>query len=348
MTEKIEDDGSSKPKQAHRSNSVWGYLFVGIASAMISGLLVAAIDRNERAPFGAWISDFAKSPGFAGVCALIAASLAFWGIRNQVEIAKRNLDHQRDVNTSESWWSRFEWVSTRAVPASKDDQPLPYDAVLSTLTGLTQAATDDVQLAAVGAISEVAAEQPFESPKTEELSVAQPREEEELRMGLLQKYSEVAGNTPARSPAVDAALYEFQIQRALRRILPSENISTDQVRLAQGRSRIPDAIVRYKGKRIVIEMKAYNKPHRLNFRVIDIVRSFIDNSIAQAAIVVAPVDLKLDKSDQSDGRIATAVWTNPGDDGNLVAALEEVVAGTVYLDDSLAGAGLPVDPEREV
>lgn len=145
VTTKQNVSGGSLSKQVRRLTAIWICVLVGLGSAVVSGLLVAAIDRPERTSIGAWVSDFAKSPGFAGVCALIAASLALWGILNQVKVAKRNLEHQREVNESHSWWARFEWAATRTVPISKDEVPLPYNAVLSTLTGLTESATDDVQ-----------------------------------------------------------------------------------------------------------------------------------------------------------------------------------------------------------
>lgn len=44
----------------------------------------------------AWVSEWAKSPGFAGFAAVIAATLAFAGSR-----------HQARLN---AWWQRIEWA----------------------------------------------------------------------------------------------------------------------------------------------------------------------------------------------------------------------------------------------
>lgn len=43
-----------------------------------------------------WISDWMKSPGFAGFAAVVAAALAFFGAR-----------HQARLN---AWWQRIEWA----------------------------------------------------------------------------------------------------------------------------------------------------------------------------------------------------------------------------------------------
>lgn len=293
----------------------------------MAGMIVAAIDRPLRAPIGAWVSDFAKSPGFAGICALIAASLALWGILNQVTVAKRNLDHQREVNDSHAWWARFEWAATRAVPVSKDEVPLPYDAVLSTLTSLTESATDDIQRGAVGAISQVAAGQQDNTQEVDDLPTGMPRATQQLRLSLLQNYAKAAGESLARSPAIEAQLYELQVIEALKRVLPSHNVSTEPFRNASDtRMMHPDAVVTHKGKRIVVEVKNYSKHQRLNSNVTDRIRTLVEASDADAAIIITPVELQLSSAGQSEESITASVWASPNDDDNLRTALEQATS----------------------
>ncbi|GHD78662.1 hypothetical protein CLV85_1148 [Salinibacterium amurskyense] len=293
----------------------------------MTGMIVAAIDRPLRAPIGAWASEFIKSPGFAGICALIAASLALWGILNQVTVAKRNLEHQREANDSHAWWARFEWAATRAVPVSKDETPLPYNAVLSTLTGLTESATDDVQRGAVGAISQVAAAQQDDTHGADDLPADPSRAMEESRISLLQKYADVAGDTPARSTAIEGQLYELLVIQALKRVLPPHSVSTETFRGASGARLIrPDAVVIHKGKRIIVEVKSYRRQQRLSPSATAQIRSLVETSGAEAAIVIAPIELQLDPVSQSEGSITASVWTSPNDDDNLRAALEQATS----------------------
>ena len=134
-----------EPPFIRRSTALWITTAVGLASAVVfavvSASIVLAIDRPNRASLGEWISDFAKSPGFAGLCAIAAAVLAFWGIHRQVAVSRKGLAHQREVEMKRAWWERFEWAASRAVPASKDGIPLPYDVILNTLTSLLDTAT---------------------------------------------------------------------------------------------------------------------------------------------------------------------------------------------------------------
>lgn len=321
--------GRTEPQRIRLSVAIWIAAGVGFTTAVISAVIVVGIDRTERAPLGAWLSDFAKSPGLAGLCALLAASLTLWGILRQVATSRRGIEHQQEAESNRAWWGRFEWAATRAVPASKDDNPLPFNAVLSTLTALTEAAKDDVQRTAIGAVMEVAADLDARPHKSNE-----PTNENELpayeevppagdrTIQALQNYVRAAGNTPARSVMVEAHLYEYQVIEALSRLLSPENVHITPDLLG----RRPDAVVTHRGKRIVIEVKAYRKGRGLGSKVAAQIRPLIAMAGADAGLVVAPIELQFETQNRERDNILGVAWVSPEDDAVLLRALN-ILAG---------------------
>lgn len=315
------------PNRVSLRTVVWACTVVAIGTAIISASIVLAIDRPQRAPLGAWISDFAKSPGLGGISALAAASLALWGIFAQTNVAKRSLNHQRQVDKNSAWWERFEWTSSRAVPRSKDETPLPYEAVLSTLTSLAETATDDVQRRAVGAITQIAAEEESGGKSADTVRLNTLPTELTARIEALQKYSQAAGDSPARSTAIDAQLYEFQVTEALKRILDPDSVRTGDVypnTVTSGRI-APDALVVHNGKRIVVEIKNYKKPWFNNRNTVLQVRNLIEATNAHAGIVVTPTEIPAVSQFKSLG-IITAKWSSTEDDSTLRTALDSATA----------------------
>lgn len=324
--------GRTEPQRIRLSVAIWIAAGVGLTTAVISAVIVVGIDRTERAPLGAWLSDFAKSPGLAGLCALLAASLTLWGILRQVATSRRGIEHQQEAESNRAWWERFEWAATRAVPASKDDNPLPFGAVLSTLTALTEAAKDDVQRTAIGAVMEVAADKSNEPTNENEL----PAYEEVPPAGdrtiqALQNYVRAAGNTPARSAMVEAHLYEYQVIEALKRLLSPENVriqpllSPENVHIPRG-LRMPDAVVTHREKLIVIEVKAYRKGRGLGSEAAAQIRPLIEMAGADAGLVVAPIELQFETQNRERDNILGVAWVSPEDDAVLLRALN-ILAG---------------------
>ena len=219
MTQIRKEAAEKEPPFIRRSTALWITTAVGLASAVVfavvSASIVLAIDRPNRASLGEWISDFAKSPGLAGLCAIAAAVLAFWGIHRQVAVSRKGLAHQREVEMKRAWWERFEWAASRAVPASKDGIPLPYDVILNTLTSLLDTATDEVQRVTIRAVAEEAAKRQGDFGKRKGLSgghspseILRLLQEEDRMQQALRNYARSAGSTSARSGIVDASLYE--------------------------------------------------------------------------------------------------------------------------------------------
>lgn len=105
-----------------------------------AGLL---IDRAREAGWHYAFGRFATSPGAGGVAAVMAAIIAATAVGLQ-------LRHNKKVEEERSWWERFEWVTTRAVPAEDEHTALPYDLSLDILTSLAARTTDDTQGRACG------------------------------------------------------------------------------------------------------------------------------------------------------------------------------------------------------
>ena len=202
-----------------------------LAAGTVAAVAMLAINRPHAWGAGAWISDFAKSPGMAGLFAMVAALVALGGIAHQVSQARNALEHQREVEQDRAWWTRFEWAAARAVPPDRSETPLPWPAVLSTFDALASSARDDVQKRAVGAIVEVAASRPHAATvaRTEAGEPGQPSTDGETARLAMLAYLRTTENTPAASPAVRGLLYESEVRQALQRVagLPFEHVIGD-------------------------------------------------------------------------------------------------------------------------
>lgn len=328
MTQIRKEAAEKEPPFIRRSTALWITTAVGLASAVVfavvSASIVLAIDRPNRASLGEWISDFAKSPGLAGLCAIAAAVLAFWGIHRQVAVSRKGLAHQREVEMKRAWWERFEWAASRAVPASKDGIPLPYDVILNTLTSLLDTATDEVQRVTIRAVAEEAAERQGDFGKRKGLSgghspseILRLLQEEDRMQQALRNYARSAGSTSARSGIVDASLYEHQVVEALKRLLSPRNVQ-------YGRG--ADAMVNYMGKSIVIDVEYSRNKGEINSgrarNAVEQVLSLIEEVGADAGLIVRPRGLRAGALDQENSNILAVAWESPEDDNTLKSALD--------------------------
>lgn len=336
MTQIRKEAAEKEPPFIRRSTALWITTAVGLASAVVfavvSASIVLAIDRPNRASLGEWISDFAKSPGLAGLCAIAAAVLAFWGIHRQVAVSRKGLAHQREVEMKRAWWERFEWAASRAVPASKDGIPLPYDVILNTLTSLLDTATDEVQRVTIRAVAEEAAERQGDFGKRKGLSgghspseILRLLQEEDRMQQALRNYARSAGSTSARSGIVDASLYERQVVEALKRLLSPRNVQDGQGILSQlwvG----ADAMVNYMGKSIVIDVEYSRNKGEINSgrarNAVEQVLSLIEEVGADAGLIVSPRGLRAGALDQENSNILAVAWESPEDDNTLKSALD--------------------------
>lgn len=310
-----EPNTSAMPARTKRRNStrltvsgaalVWAM----IATAGIVGLatwaITVAVARPHTAGIGAWISDFAKSSGLAGVLAVVAALIAFFGLNLQ-------LSHQRRAEAGRAWWERFQWASSRALPVDPKHEALPYDAVVSTLNALFDSAIDNVQEGAVGAVMEVAsARSPVATASASDSSLVEDRDlshdaDEKVsepvisdsavvigprlsftdaNLAALTSYVSSTAGTPADSPQTRARLLETEVGIALQDAGVSVHTSA-----VDG----PDFIVKIGSRRIGVEVKLFSDARRA--RLVDQsvrrLQTYVQGGLA-AVLVVSNEELIL-------------------------------------------------------
>lgn len=144
----------------------------------------------------------------------------------------------------------------------------------------------------------------------------------------LGNYARSAGSTSARSGIVDALLYEHQVVEALKRLLSPRNVQDEQGILSQlgVAPRGADAMVNYKGKSIVIEVKYSRNKGEINSgrarNVVEQVLSSIEEVGADAGLIVSPGGLRAGVLDQENSNILAVAWESPEDDNTLKSALD--------------------------
>lgn len=341
-------DGA-ETKSTRPSRGGYHWVLLGLTAVLAASLGVIAtlmIDREHRWGIGPWFSDFLKSPGLAGMCALVAALIAFIGISRQVRVsresvelsgrsaaqaqinAQHSLEHQRAAEQDRAWWNTFEWASSRAIPSDKSAEPLPYVAVLKTFQALAGSAIDDVQRAAIAGVMDVAATRAGETivdDAVDDRDGADNDSTDQIRSAL-SAFVASTTNTPARSPAVEYQLYELDVINALTRIEGGD------VRLLGGwrelvptRGFRPDAIVEVNGTRVVVELKLFRKSStQSRHRVIETMRRIRDASVRDPILLVSQPALDFGADIESDLSFRAVSWSSPSDDDALRQALLEV------------------------
>ncbi|MDN3311645.1 hypothetical protein QWJ90_11955 [Microbacterium oryzae] len=80
------------------------------------------VARPWHADIWPWLSDWIATPGFAGVAAIVAALVAFAGVRRQTRL--------------NAWWQRAEWALSLLTREERDDVDL--EVALAALRVLRQ------------------------------------------------------------------------------------------------------------------------------------------------------------------------------------------------------------------
>lgn len=317
------DKVSARRMLDRRSTPIWVTVAIALMSALAAGAVVAAIDRPERATIGAWIADFAKSSGLAGLCALLAAVIAWRGIQRQVAATRSGLAEQRRANESSAWWERFEWVAERVAPTVKGSETLPYPDILHTLVALRTSTTDDAQMRIIGDLTQIASsrhKQAGDNGKSAEEEHDNGRTLEALR-----HYARATEGTPARSASVEAALYEREVLSALEVAFPSGRITTGMpIRLDESRRYEADALLLINDTEVVIEIKNY-KRRTMPLKVMNHLRHMAWQS-GRPIIVVSPSALNTD-TQPWEPPLFNVTWDSEKNTvGALRQSLEAVVA----------------------
>ncbi|RKQ83555.1 hypothetical protein U746_3118 [Mycolicibacterium mucogenicum 261Sha1.1M5] len=158
---------------------------------------------------GQYLRDWLKSPAVAGLGAIVAATIAFFGLKSQSKIALRSLERSEKADEYDRWQQLFEWTADRAVPRKSEDMPLPPEALIGTLTRLVQTSPSPAQQLACRGVMDVIVLRVRESEKPE------PSAHDSLINDALSEYASTSLGTSASSPQVRDLLYSRAVIAAL-------------------------------------------------------------------------------------------------------------------------------------
>lgn len=87
--------------------------------------------------FWSGLGRFAISPGFGGLMAVIAAAVAFLGVRSTTRSSQRiaRADRRQNFRTSQQghWWEQAQWALNLTVEDDEDTRTLGYEALKALL-----------------------------------------------------------------------------------------------------------------------------------------------------------------------------------------------------------------------
>jgi len=284
-------------------------ILVFSAGAAAGAYVVLAIVTADISNWSLWARDFAKSPGAAGTAAVIAAVIASLSIGRQVTV-------QRITANTTTWWKTFEWASGRALPSVETDNALPDSVTISTLQGLKQTATDDVQRVACGGMIDVL------TPRVVSMSddAREPSKTSEPRTSAafdaLTSYVQASYGTPAASPAAEAAVYERKVTSALTDLAPA----IQAFREPPGTDSGVDAIAEVDGVQVAVEVTYSRTPQVVRARTRSAAQKHRGNTYNPLVVVSRfPSPFTLDE--EAEMRAVVVQWNNSDDNSRLLAAL---------------------------
>ncbi|MFT2711642.1 hypothetical protein [Clavibacter sp. Sh2126] len=263
-----------------------------------------------------WARDFAKSPGAAAFAALIAAGIAFVGIGRQVAVSRSVLEHQRDAASTTSWWQTFEWASSRALPSSDKEHPLPDSVTISTLVALLQAATKEVQEAACREIIDVLASRVALSEANDKESSEITEPEASAAFNALASYVKASNGTSAASPEAEAAVYERNVLYALTQ-LRSDIRAFREPLLGDART---DAVVEVAGSRVAVDVSYARTVQVVRARIQSIAERRRERAL-NPVVVVSRFPSPFTREQEAEMGVFVAQWNSPNDNRRLLEAL---------------------------
>lgn len=315
--EDVTDDAAptmrAKPAGATRRRWPWGVATAALVAGLVAGAFTTlALHSADLSNWSSWARDFAKSSGFAGVTAVVAAVIAAISIGRQVKVSRDALIQSRSTADASSWWTSFEWASGRAIPVGKDDQPLPDSVTIRTLQGLAGAAQTTVQSVACGQMINVL------TARVKAAGIAPEKADEEAgpdssaAFDALESYVRASEGTPAASSQAEALLYERGVLRSLHDVFPS-SIAPAGADLATAPS---DAVVRHNGVDVYVEVLYGRVPAVARAKV----RSFRSKSNAPL-VLVSRYPSPLDVNFALQMAVVTVQWRGPESSEELRAAV---------------------------
>lgn len=331
----------SKGRPRPERGSYWLPAVLGaglVGGALLAFVVVSLIGADAAA----WLSDFVKSPGFGGICAIVVALIAFVGISRQVGVSKQAieqarrssadslsssreaLEHQREKDAASAWWERFEWAASRAIPADEKAAPFPYRAVLSTFEALMKDARDEVQQAAIAAVMDEASRRESFASRPDQGDDAAQTQRDAVRSAL-DNFVRATRETPARSLETEFRLYELEVLDALSRLEQRGIRILTELRVSGQRTQlgfIPDAVVLVSGQSVIVEIRAGSKRDTMPRILIE---SFVNrlraNSITTPVVVVTPARVPSQPEGVDGVSLRLVQWRGSKDDGALFEAL---------------------------
>ncbi|MDD2857192.1 MAG: hypothetical protein PHU75_00800 [Candidatus Nanopelagicales bacterium] len=295
---------SSAARQRWRP-PLWVAILGAIASLFVGAGIAIWIGAAREGNVRTWLGEFVRSPGAAGLAAVIAAVIAFVGISNQVRVSRQLLEHQRLAAAADKWWGRFEWFSDRAFPPDTRQQPFPDAVAVSILERLADTATDDVQGSAwKGMLDELRTRMADteESPGAVDPSAPSSRP---------------SGVARDRSGG-KARAYEAEVLSALSGL---RGMGINVTPATKSGDTGFDATVDLKGRRVDIEVKYAGRPEAARAAV-GIAR-LLRNHMAHGSVplvMAMPIDVPLPLA--NDGTVSVVKWNGPNDTLALAAAIE--------------------------
>ena len=292
---------------------------------MVGAYLAVAITTANLSGWGQWTRDFTKSPGAAAFAALVAAAIAFCGISKQVTVSRASLDHERKATRAVGWWAMFEWASDRALPARREDRPLPTSVTIRTLQRLADDATSSVQEAACAGVIDILT-QSIDTTGPLSADAASPEPAASAAVEALASYVQASRGTPAASAAAEALLYEHQVLTALAQLSHEEpTVTIFKNPPSSGDS--ADAVAEVDGQRVIIEIKYRTTAQghaKMAAQTLDRMRARGQSN--DAYLLVTPFPSPLRPNEESGLRAVATQWVAPKDTPSLLAALRHASA----------------------
>ncbi|WP_447653366.1 hypothetical protein [Microbacterium sufflavum] len=324
MSTTDDDEAESGPRVP-----IWLLIAACVLCAVGGAFVALALATANLANWGAWVRDFAKSPGAAASAALIAAVIAYRGLSSQVAVARRTLRHQQRAAQSSSWWEMFEWASGRAVPAEPGNIPLPDVVTISTLQRLAEDATTDVQRTACGGLIDMLTARMSTSTSTQQeteipAAVAPAAAPAEETLTALASYVASSKGTRAASNVAEAYVYERSLTMAL--------ASASDASIRVFRNPVPDmgadAVIEVDGRRVLLVIKFplhLENVRRSAFRqTISRLRSALGRG--DPILLVSPIADALSSDFEQAFRTKAVQWRDESDTPALLDALRELAA----------------------
>ncbi|MFJ4175395.1 hypothetical protein [Microbacterium sp. NPDC089696] len=252
---------------------VWASV-VGAGAGVAVGVAALTIGAGTGhiEAIGQFVQDFVKSPGLGGIAALVAAMIAYRGIKGQVETSRAALASQQAAEEADRWWTTFQWTADRALPSVKLDVPLPEPVAIATLKELAVTATDDAQQIAcaglvntLGSKAEALLEEPDDSSEASQealrsVKATEAAAQEAMISAALASYARATAGSLAESSVAQERTFEIDALAAVERTARSLGleyerepyVGMDDERSRGRHSRADAAVVSLTGRRVLI------------------------------------------------------------------------------------------------